>query len=162
MPRSKKPPVRSAGILLYRREGQESCVLLGHPGGPFYGRKDDGVWTIPKGLIEGDEDAEVAARREFQEELGFAAVGELESLGEITIRSGKVVTCFGMEFRGAEADLLARFDPGEFTMEWPPKSGRTAAFPEVDRIEFFDIETARVKITAGQLELLDWLEAKLG
>jgi predicted NUDIX family NTP pyrophosphohydrolase len=157
--RQKKPAVLSAGILLYRRAGEGVRVLLGHPGGPFFARKDAGAWSIPKGLVDPGEPLEAAARREFEEELGWRPEGELAPLGEVRLSSGKRVTAFALLYAGDEAEALARFAPGRFTMEWPPRSGALAEFPEVDRIAFFDLPTARDKITLSQRPLVDRLEA---
>jgi predicted NUDIX family NTP pyrophosphohydrolase len=150
---------RSGGILLYRlaREGPE--VLLMHPGGPFWASRDAGAWSIPKGEYDDGEDARACALREFEEETGSAlASAELVELGSITQKGGKVVSAWA-----AEGDL----DPGSirsntFTMEWPPRSGRTAAFPEVDRAGWFGIEEARQKLIPAQAEFLDRLRERLG
>jgi len=151
-----KPP--SAGLLLHRVVDGERQVLLGHMGGPFWARKDEGAWSIPKGEHEGEESAEQAARREFVEELGMAVPeGALVPLGEVRQSGGKVVTAYALE-----ADLdLDGFDPGEFEMEWPPRSGRTQSFPEVDRVAWMPLERARATLVAGQRPLLDRLEARL-
>ena len=135
-------PAVSAGILLYV-DAVELRVLLAHPGGPYFSRKDAGAWTIPKGLVNDQEDLELAARREFEEELGWAPAGAALSLGHVKLRSGKVVHGFAIRGGEAEPSLLARFRPGTFSMEWPPKSGRSAEFPEVDRIGFFTLREAR-------------------
>jgi len=150
MPRAKKP---SAGILLYRRRPAGVEVLLVHPGGPYWAKKDVGAWSIPKGEFDEGEDPEVAARREFGEELGTPVSGESVSLGSIRQKNGKEVFAWAVE---------GDFDPATirsntFRMEWPPKSGRMAEFPEVDRAQWFDIETARAKMHTGQPELLDRL-----
>ena len=149
---------RSAGILLYRDGGERGTeFLLVHPGGPYWARRDDGAWSIPKGGIEGEEDSRAAALRELDEELGGAApaldAAELIDLGSVRQRAGKVVDAWG-----AEGD----FDPGAldsntFEMEWPPKSGREVEFPEVDRADWFDLEGARRKLLPAQSEFLDRL-----
>jgi predicted NUDIX family NTP pyrophosphohydrolase len=146
-------PKRSAGLLLYRTS-PDLQVLLVHPGGPFFARKDDGVWSVPKGEYTSDEDPLECALREFEEELGSAPpTGELVDLGEIKQRSGKVVTAWAVE-----GDLdLATVESNTFEMEWPPKSGRTATFPEIDRAEWFDVATARTKIVPAQAAFLDRL-----
>jgi predicted NUDIX family NTP pyrophosphohydrolase len=152
--------LRSAGILLYRRQGGGVEFLLVHPGGPFWARKDAGAWSIPKGQIEEDEEPRACAIRELEEELGAAPQldpGELIELGSIKQRAGKVVEAWA-----AEAD----FDPtalasNTFSMEWPPRSGRQQDFPEVDRAEWFDLEAAREKILAAQADLLDRLLERL-
>jgi len=146
---------KSAGLLMYRRTTGDLQVLLVHPGGPFWAKKDDGAWSIPKGEYTDAEEARDAAIREFEEELGFAPVGELVELGQIKQASGKIVTAWAFE---------GDWDPGNlrsntFSMEWPPKSGVMAEFPEVDRADWFDIDTARVKINSGQVPFLDKLGA---
>lgn len=149
--------VRSAGILLYRRVGGEWQVLLAHPGGPFWRRRDAGAWTIPKGMMNPDETAEAAARREFREELGVAAEGVLRPLGAIRQRSGKQVEAFALEGDFAPEDLHSN----PFEVEWPPRSGRLAQFPEIDRVEWLGFDAARTKILPAQQPLLDRLEALL-
>lgn len=142
---------RSAGIVLYRRSAGGVEVLLGHMGGPFWARKDAGAWSIPKGECEPDEDAVNAARREFQEELGLPVPdGDLTELGEVKQSGGKVVTAWALA-----GDLdPALVVPGTFEMEWPPRSGTMKEFPEVDRVEWFDLATANEKIVGGQRPLL--------
>jgi predicted NUDIX family NTP pyrophosphohydrolase len=147
----------SAGILLYQSSPEGLQVLLAHPGGPCFANKDAGAWSIPKGLVNAEEELADAARREFEEELGWRPEGELQPLGEVRLKSGKWVIAFALQSNDAQADLLAKFSPGAFTMEWPPRSGRRAEFPEVDRIEFFTIDGAREKINAAQAALLDRL-----
>lgn len=149
---------RSAGILLYKGEGDDLRVLLVHPGGPFWRRRDDGAWTIPKGEYEPDEDAEQAARREFAEEVGSVPDGPLQSLGEVRQRGGKIVTAFAL--RG-EFDV-ATLRSNTFALEWPPRSGRTATFPEVDRAAWFTLAEARTKILPSQQPLLDELARLCG
>ena len=148
-------PKRSAGILLYRR-GPE--VLLVHPGGPFWARKDAGAWSIPKGEYDEDEDPTATARREFEEELGTPLpAGPLTPLGSVTQRGGKAVTAWA-----AEGDVDARaLRSNTFTMEWPPRSGVMREFPEVDRAEWFDLERAREKLVPAQAELVDRLAEHL-
>jgi predicted NUDIX family NTP pyrophosphohydrolase len=148
--------LRSAGILLFRRQGGEAEFLLVHPGGPFWAKKDAGAWSIPKGRIEDEEEPRACAVRELEEELGRAPQldpEQLIELGSIRQRAGKVVEAWA-----AEAD----FDPASlasntFAMEWPPRSGKQQEFPEVDRAEWFDLATAREKILPAQAELLDRL-----
>jgi predicted NUDIX family NTP pyrophosphohydrolase len=141
----------SAGVLAYRRCGPDVQVLLVHPGGPFWRKKDDGAWSIPKGEIEAAEDPEQAARREFAEELGpSASVGPLQPLGEIRQRGGKRVVAFLGECDFDPATLTSNM----FEIEWPPRSGRLQFFPEVDRAEWFYLETARLKILSGQVAFL--------
>jgi predicted NUDIX family NTP pyrophosphohydrolase len=147
---------RSAGILLFRRGDKGVEVLLVHPGGPFWKRRDDGSWSIPKGEIEPGEEPLTAALRELGEELGPAPrlePGALIELGSVRQRAGKIVDAWA-----AEAD----FDPEqlqsiEFEMEWPPRSDTQASFPEVDRAEWFSPQAARVKILGGQAPLIDRL-----
>jgi predicted NUDIX family NTP pyrophosphohydrolase len=149
---------RSAGILLYRLTDAGPEVLLVHPGGPFWARKDAGAWSIPKGEHGDDEDPEACARREFEEETGTALPpGALAELGAVRQEGGKVVTAWA-----AEGDL----DPeairsNTFEMEWPPRSGRTQAFPEVDRAGWFGLEAAREKLNPGQAPFLDRLRSLL-
>jgi len=146
---------RSAGILLHRRAaGGAIEVLLVHPGGPFWAKKDAGAWSIPKGEYDDGEDARAAALREFEEEIGAAAPeGELVDLGEVRQRSGKVVSAWALE-GDADADAIRS---NTFTIEWPPRSGQTREFPEVDRGGWFGLDEAREKIVPGQAPLLDRL-----
>ena len=149
---------RSAGILLYRRTNTEPEVLLVHPGGPFWAKKDDGAWFIPKGEIAADEEPLATARREFREELGCAVpAGELLALGTVKNKSGKTITAWGLE---GEIDL-GQFKSNTFRMEWPPRSGEEREFPEVDRAQFFDLPAAKVKLHAAELPLLERLCAQL-
>jgi predicted NUDIX family NTP pyrophosphohydrolase len=147
----------SAGILLYRRRAGRLEVLLAHPGGPFWRKRDEGAWTIPKGLVQASESAEEAARREFREELGIECEGALVALGSVRQRSGKIVEAFAAE-GDFEIDGLAS---NTFELEWPPRSGRVATFPEIDRAEWFELAQARVKMLDAQRPLLDRLEALL-
>lgn len=144
---------QSAGILMYRWRGKDLLVLLVHPGGPYWAKKDPGAWSIPKGEYDPAEDPEAAARREFQEELGSLPEGELQSLGEIKQRGGKLVTAFALE---GDLDVTA-ISSNEFTLEWPPRSGKLQAFPEVDKAAWFSLAEAREKILASQVPLLDRL-----
>ena len=149
---------RSAGIIVYRKRAETIEVLLVHPGGPFWSNRDSGAWSIPKGEYSDDEDAEAAARREFEEETGWTITSDLLPLGEIRQKAGKTVTAFA-----AEGDFdTASLDSNRFEIEWPPKSGRIAAFPEVDRAGWFALDEAREKIIEGQRPLLDRLEALVG
>ncbi|MFA3878702.1 NUDIX domain-containing protein [Streptomyces sp. MMCC 100] len=146
---------RSAGLLLHRRgPGGEFQVLLGHMGGPFYARRDAGAWTVPKGEYDPAEPAWEAARREFEEELGLPPPeGEAVPLGEVRQAGGKVVTVWAVE-----ADLdPATVVPGTFRMEWPPRSGRTEEFPELDRVAWIGLERAREVIVKAQAAFLDRL-----
>jgi len=147
----------SAGILLYRRVRGRLEVLLVHPGGPFWRAKDAGAWTIPKGEIDPDEDALACALRELKEETGLALDAPAMPLAPVKQKGGKLVRAWAVE---------GDFDPAALTsvtfeMEWPPKSGRRASFPEVDRAEWMDVETAREKINPAQAALLDSLTAIL-
>jgi predicted NUDIX family NTP pyrophosphohydrolase len=148
----------SAGILLYRRSKSRLEVLLAHPGGPFFARKDAGHWTIPKGEVDPGEDLLDVARREFEEETGHAVPpGALIDLGSIVQKGGKVVHAWAVE---------GELDPGAavsntFDLEWPPRSGRVQAFPEVDRVKWFTANEARMRIRDTQAPLVDRLEASL-
>jgi predicted NUDIX family NTP pyrophosphohydrolase len=145
---------KSAGILMYKRTQSDILVLLVHPGGPFWRKRDEGAWSIPKGEYPEDEPAETAARREFAEEIGHVPEGSLQPLGELRQKGGKHVTAFALE---GEFDTSAlRSNP--FEIEWPPRSGRLQSFPEVDRAEWFTLSDAREKIMAGQLPFLERLE----
>ena len=146
----------SAGILAFRRKPALE-VLLAHPGGPFWVKKDDGVWTIPKGLVEPGEDLVAAARREFTEETNLTVEGELSALTPVNQKSGKLVHAFAVE-----ADFeLGAFASNTFEIEWPPKSGKRQNFPEIDRIAHFALPAAKTKIIAYQLPLLLELEARV-
>ncbi|UGY04857.1 NUDIX domain-containing protein [Bradyrhizobium quebecense] len=150
-------PQRSAGLLMFRRRlGVE--VLLVHPGGPFWAHKDDGAWSIPKGLHDEDGNALTAAKREFEEETGQRPAGSFIELGTFKQPSGKHVSAWAVE---GEFDL-ASFRSNTFTMEWPPRSGRLAEFPEADRAGWFTLKEAFRKITRGQLPVLNSLIEKLG
>ena len=150
---------RSAGILLHRGRDDELEVLLVHPGGPAWSKRDAGAWSIPKGEYTEGEDALAAARREFEEELGSAPPpGDASDLGEIRQRSGKRV--HGWALAGDLDVSTVVSNTTEF--EWPPRSGRTIEIPEVDRAEWFGLGAAREKINAGQVPLLDRLEQLLG
>jgi predicted NUDIX family NTP pyrophosphohydrolase len=145
-------------VLLYRRTGAELEVLLVHPGGPYWLRKDVGAWQIPKGVPEPDEDPAATARREAEEELGAKLEGPLEPLGEIRQKGGKLVTAFALEH-----DLdAAAIRSNEFLMEWPPKSGRMQSFPEVSAAKWLTLEQARTVMLPSQLPLLDRLVELLG
>jgi predicted NUDIX family NTP pyrophosphohydrolase len=146
---------RSAGLLLFRHAEGGLEVLLGHMGGPFFARRDAGAWTVPKGEYEPEEEsAWDAARREFQEELGLEPPdGEAVALGEVRQTGGKTVTAWAVE-----ADLdPAAIDPGTFRMEWPPRSGQTREFPELDRVQWFGLDRARSVIVKAQAAFLDRL-----
>jgi predicted NUDIX family NTP pyrophosphohydrolase len=151
-------PQRSAGILLYRRKSGAIEVLLVHPGGPFWANKDDGAWTIPKGLYEAGEDALAAARREFEEETGMRPEGDPLALGSFRQSSAKIIDVWAVE---GEFDP-ARLRSNAFHMEWPPRSGRMAEFPEIDRAAWFAPEQARQKMLKGQRPVLEALLQLLG
>ena len=148
----------SAGLLVFRRKPSLE-VLLAHPGGPYWARKDDGAWSIPKGLAEADDDLLRTALRELAEETGFIADGDFIALAPVKQKSGKVVHAFAVE---GDFDLT-QFASNSFEIEWPPRSGRRRAFPEVDRVGYFGIEEAMQKILAYQQpfirELLEQLRA---
>lgn len=143
----------SAGILLFRRRGGDIEVLLAHFGGPIWKNRDAGAWAIPKGLIEPGETAEAAARREFEEELGHPAAGELTPLGRIRQKGGKQVEAFAVEGDLDPETIVS----SQFTMEWPPRSGRFGSWPEVDRAAWFTTGEARARILPSQTTLLDRL-----
>lgn len=146
----------SAGLVVYRSVDGRLQVLLARLGGPLWAKREH--WTIPKGLLEGEEDAETAARREFTEETGWAAPdGPSIALGEIRQRGGKRVAAWGVAGDFDPSTL----EPGTFEMEWPPRSGRTAAFPEISEVRWFDLAEARAKINQAQVPLLDRLEGEL-
>lgn len=147
-------PVHSAGLLLYRGAGAAAEVLIGHPGGPFWVRRDDGAWSIPKGEYDPDEDPWEAARREFAEELGCPAPdGPRLDLGTVRQPSGKMLTVFAVA-----ADLdVGDFRSNTFTLEWPKGSGRLQEFPELDRVEWLPISAARNKLLKGHRVFLDRL-----
>ena len=152
---------RSAGLLLFRRAAAGLEVLLVHPGGPYWVKKDEGAWSIPKGEYEDGDDPRATALRELAEELGPSAPSAdpdaLIELGSIRQKAGKEVVAWALE---ADFDC-ATLASNSFEMEWPPRSGRRQSFPEVDRAEWFDLETAAAKINAAQAELLERLEERL-
>ena len=143
---------------MFRRADDSAEVLLVHPGGPFWAKKDGGAWSIPKGLFEDGEDALAAAQREFEEETGLSPEGAFIELGEFKQPSGKRISAWAFE----GAFDLASFRSNMFTMEWPPKSGRLREFPEADRAGWFGAREALVKITKGQRPIIEALFAKLG
>jgi predicted NUDIX family NTP pyrophosphohydrolase len=150
---------RSAGILLYRGTGAGLELLLVHPGGPFWAKKDLGAWSIPKGEYEEGEDPLAVARREFEEELGSPApAGDAIELGELAQPSRKLITAYAIE---GDVDV-GTLSSNLFEMEWPPKTGRLQSFPEVDRAEWFSVEEARDKILPGQRPFIDRLLERLG
>lgn len=150
-------PKISAGLLLHRRRHGVPEVFLVHPGGPFWAKKDAGAWSIPKGEAAPGEDLLSAARREFQEETGLGIDGDFRALVPVRQPSGKRVHAWAVE-ADCDADAIRS---NSFEMEWPPRSGQRREFPEVDRAGWFDLTTARNKITKGQLGLLDQLERLL-
>ena len=146
----------SAGLLAFRRR-TEIEVLLAHPGGPFWAKKDDGVWTIPKGVAEGGAGLLANAQREFTEETNFVAEGEFIALSPVKQRSGKIVHAWAFE---ADFDL-AEFASNTFEMEWPPKSGKRKSFPEIDRVAYFTLSAAMAKILPYQQPLLLELQRRI-
>jgi predicted NUDIX family NTP pyrophosphohydrolase len=153
---------RSAGILLYRCRAGALEVLLAHPGGPFWARRDEGAWTVPKGLVEPDEDLLAAARRELHEETGLdldvQVDAQLLPLGEVRLPSGKVVVAWAFEHDCDPATLHSN----EIEIEWPPRSGRRLRIPEVDRFEYFGLDAAARKMAPAQVPFLERLRAALG
>jgi predicted NUDIX family NTP pyrophosphohydrolase len=149
--------VHSGGILLFRRLAGNLQVMLVHPGGPYWENKDEGVWSIPKGLFEENEGPLEAARREFAEETGFDAEGKFIKLGELVQPSKKIVHAWALE-----GDLdTTRIRSNTFTLEWPPNTGRLEDYPEIDKGQWFDIAEARTKITKGQLGFINRLIERL-
>jgi predicted NUDIX family NTP pyrophosphohydrolase len=146
-------PRTSAGVALYRRRGREIELFLTHPGGPFWKNKDDGAWTFPKGEYVEPEEPLAAARREFSEETGFEVSGAPIDLGEVKQKGGKLVRLFAFE---GDCDPTA-IRSNSFRAEWPPRSGRYAEFPEVDRAGWFTPDDARRKLLASQVEFVDRL-----
>ncbi|TRC72844.1 NUDIX domain-containing protein [Mesorhizobium sp. WSM4307] len=151
---------RSAGLLIYRRSDGDIQVLLVHPGGPFWARKDEGAWSIPKGLIDEDEDELKAAQREAGEELGITVDGSFARLGDYKQPGGKIVIAWSVE-ASTEIDVAA-IKSNSFTMEWPPRSGSMKEFPEVDRAGWFSLPEAAPKILQGQRPMLSDLAKRLG
>jgi predicted NUDIX family NTP pyrophosphohydrolase len=148
----------SAGLLMFRKRTGAFEALLVHPGGPFFKNKDEGSWTIPKGEVTSDEDFLARARIEFEEELGMAPSGNWIELGSVKQKGGKIVHAWAFE-----GNLPDGFTPASntFEMEWPPRSGKIQAFPEIDRAEFFSIDMAKGKINAAQVAFLDRLHDAL-
>jgi predicted NUDIX family NTP pyrophosphohydrolase len=145
---------QSAGILVYRLRPADLEVLLVHPGGPLWAKKDDGAWFLPKGQIEAGEEPLATALREFREELGIAPpAGEPRELGTVKNKSGKLIYAWAL---AGDLDLAA-FESNTFTLEWPPKSGKSREFPEVDRAQYFGVEAALVKMHPAELPLLQRL-----
>lgn len=150
-------PATSAGILLYRQQAGELQVLLVHPGGPFFKNKDAGAWTIPKGEVADGEDQLAAAKREFAEETNFQPAGDFLRLASIKQKGGKVVHAWAVEGDFDPAQLVSN----TFSIEWPPKSGKQAEFPEVDRAGWFNLTAAAVKLNAAQVPWLAELAAHI-
>lgn len=146
-------PKKSAGILLFRKNKKETEVFLVHPGGPFYSKKDDGAWVIPKGEFEEDEDPLTAAKREFSEETGMDIDGDFIELSPVKQKGGKLVYTWAVE---GDIDASAIVS-NTFEMEWPPKSGKKKTFPEIDKAAWFTLPVARNKILQSQMLLLDQL-----
>jgi predicted NUDIX family NTP pyrophosphohydrolase len=153
MPAKLRTENQSAGLLLFRRTKEGVEVLLAHPGGPFWKRKDVGAWSVPKGLIGADEVPLTAAQREFAEETGYSPGGEFLPLGEAKQPGGKIVHVWAVEGDWDPATLEGNM----FEMEWPPRSGRRQSFPEIDRASWFGLDEARLKILKGQAVFLDRL-----
>jgi predicted NUDIX family NTP pyrophosphohydrolase len=148
---------KSAGLLPFREANTGLEVLLVHPGGPFWAKKDEGAWSIPKGEFADDENPLAAARREFEEETGIEPAGEFLPLGSIKQTGGKLVLAWALRCECDPSTIRSNL----FSMEWPPKSGKQQEFPEVDRAAWFGVETARVKILKGQAAYLDRLLEQL-
>jgi len=151
-------PKKSAGILVFRKNHEEYEVLLVHPGGPFWAKKDLNSWSVPKGEFEDDEEPLSAAKREFEEETGFAIDGKFIELFPVKQASGKIIYIWAVQgdidISGVTSNL--------FKLEWPPKSGAFKEFPEIDRAEWFVFETAKQKILSGQIPILENLQKILG
>ena len=147
----------SAGILLYRMRNKFLEVFLVHPGGPFWAKKDEGAWSIPKGEFDDGEDPLKAARREFQEETGLAPDGKFIELNPIRQKSGKFVYAWAIE---GDIDPT-KISSNNFEMEWPPRSGKMRSFPEVDKADWFTLDKAKRKMNAGQVALLDDLALRI-
>lgn len=148
---------QSAGILLYRMKGSKAEVMLVHPGGPFWAKKDEGAWTIPKGEFEDDENPLDAALREFREETGIELSGKFIQLSPVKQKSGKMVYAWALQ---ADVDA-AKIRSNTFEIEWPPRSGKKQAFPEIDCAEWFGIEEAKRKINHRQIALIEELARML-
>ena len=159
LPSASRRQARSAGILLHRRRSRRFEVLLVHPGGPFWVRRDEGAWSIPKGEHSGEEDPLLAARREFEEELGVAPPdGPAEDLGEIRQKGGKLVHAWAVAGDLDPESIVSN----TFELEWPPRSGKVIEVPEVDRAAWFALQEARTRINPAQAELLDRLASRVG
>jgi predicted NUDIX family NTP pyrophosphohydrolase len=148
-------PSQSAGILLYRKIDNRLQVFLVHPGGPFFKNKDLGAWSIPKGEFLDDEDALIAAKREFEEEIGQAVDGDFIELKPVRLKSGKTVYAWAVEGDIDHETITSNL----FEMEWPPKSGKKQSFPEIDRAGWFEVEEAKLKVNVAQVGLIEELES---
>jgi predicted NUDIX family NTP pyrophosphohydrolase len=149
---------KSAGLLMYRIRDDELELFLAHMGGPYFKNKDNGYWTIPKGLIENNEPIKEAAKREFQEETGIVSEEPMIDLGEIKQKGGKIVYAWAFDYNGPpEIEIKSN----SFEIEWPPKSGMKKTFPEIDNAQFFKEEEARRKINPAQLPFIDRLKEQL-
>jgi predicted NUDIX family NTP pyrophosphohydrolase len=153
-----KRSMTSAGLLMFRKKPDAVEVLLVHPGGPYFQKKDDGFWTVPKGEAAEDEDLQARAKIEFEEELGFTPTENWIALGSVKQKGGKTVHAWAFE-----GDLAPDFQlaSNSFELEWPPRSGRTQQFPEIDQARFFPLELARSKINQAQVVFLDRLREAL-
>jgi predicted NUDIX family NTP pyrophosphohydrolase len=150
-------PRKSAGILLYKIENKNLKIFLAHPGGPFWAKKDDGAWSIPKGEFDDHEDPLNAAKREFKEETGVMLSGEFLALDPIKQKSGKIVYAWAVE---GDIDV-SKIKSNEFEIEWPPKSGKMKLFPEIDKAAWFDLDEAGRKIIEAQSSLVRQLRNML-
>lgn len=153
------PEVKSAGLMMYAFKNNELFVFLVHPGGPYFKNKDEGFWSIPKGLPEDEDESMLeSAKREFEEETGIKPEGEFIDLGNVKQKSGKVVFCYAFE-----TDEVRKIEVvcNLFDLEWPPKSGKFIRIPEIDGGKFFDRETSREKINSAQIKFIERLEDKL-
>lgn len=151
-------PLHSAGLLLYRLNNDEVELFLAHPGGPYWVNRDEGAWSIPKGLFEPDESPLDAARREFKEETGFEVDGEFIPLGELKQPGGKIVHAWGLEHDVDASQIVSN----TYAVEWPYKSGRWRRYPEVDRAEWFSVAEASKKILKGQVGFIKRLLEAIG
>jgi len=149
---------KSAGLLMYRIHDDELQIFLAHMGGPYFKNRDNGYWTIPKGLIENNEPNKEAAKREFQEETGLVGEEPMFSLGEIKQKGGKIVYAWAFEYKGPDK---VKISSNSFEIEWPPKSGKKKTFPEIDEAQFYKEEEARKKINPAQLPFIDRLKEQL-
>ena len=148
---------KSAGILLYRFDNNLTEVLLVHPGGPFWAKKDLGAWSIPKGEFEPEENPLAAAKRELEEETGIKAEGDFMELTPVKQKSGKLIYAWALQMDVDVADVKSN----SFEIEWPPKSGKLKSFPEIDKAAWFNMDEARKKMIEAQTPLIGELEAKL-